>query len=74
MRVQDRVEPALKLEDGRDVNRDPRQDEEAVEAGQDDQQVVERVLPHLPETRSGSWVKYPSLQLGVDVESLHISS
>ena len=48
MRVEHRVEPPLQLEDGRDVNRHPGQDEEDVEASEHDEQVVERVLPHLP--------------------------
>ena len=64
VRVEHGVEPALQLEDGRDVHGDPGEDEQDVEAGQHDEQVVERVLPHLPrkvkqilisETRS--WIK-----------------
>jgi len=48
VRVEDRVEPALQLEDRRHVDRHACQDEEDVVAGQDDEEVVERVFPHLP--------------------------
>ena len=56
VRVEDRVEPALQLEDGRNVNRNSSQDEQDVEAGQHDQQVVERVLSHFPANKKNSFL------------------
>ena len=55
VRVEDGVEPALELKDRRNVDWNSGQDEQDVEAGQHDQQVVERVLSHFSEKNLGKF-------------------